>query len=358
MIVKKLKIQYFRNFDSLSLDFSPKMTVIVGDNAVGKTSVIEAINCISTIKSFRTNEYQDLINDSSDYFYLEAELQEGNASNKVSYYCDTKIKRIKLNNFVYSKLSEYVGFFNVVCFSALDFLNLKGSASERRKMFDLIFCQISKDYLVMSNYYKKLLKDRNTLLKGFILENRSEDEKLIDVITEQLIQYGNKIIDYRKQIISKLSKFAEKIHLEISGKIENLKLEYSPSVDKLTKEVYKKTFSDDLKRGFTTVGPHRDDYIFIVNNKNVGIFGSQGQQRNAILSSKLAMAELIFEIKKEAPTLLLDDVFSELDKNRQNALINSLNPNFQTIITTASISDLDKEILDKALIIKLDKRSE
>ncbi len=358
MIVRKIKIQYFRNFNTLNLEFSPKMTVIVGDNAVGKTSVIEAINCISTIKSFRTNEYQDLINDSSNYFYLEADLEEANTSNKVSYYCDAKAKRIKLNNFVYSKLSEYVGFFNVICFSALDFLKLKGTGSERRKMFDLIFCQISKDYLFVSNYYKKLLKDRNTLLKSFILENRSEVRELIDVVTEQLIQYGNKLIDYRKKTIIELSKFAEKIHLEISGKIETLKLEYSSSVAELTKAAYDKTFSDDLRRGFTTVGPHRDDYIFIVNNKNVAVFGSQGQQRNAMLSSKLAMAELIFEIKKEAPTLLLDDVFSELDKNRQNALINSLNPNFQTIITTASISDLDKEILDKALIIKLDKRSE
>lgn len=358
MIVRKLKIQNFRNFRTLDLEFSPKMTVIVGDNAVGKTSVIEAINCISSIKSFRTNEYQDLINDSSKYFYLEADLEEDLTSNKVAYYCDSNVKRLKLNNFVYSKLSDYVGFFNVICFSALDFLKLKGAGNERRKMFDLIFCQISKDYLFMSNYYKKLLKDRNALLKGFILENRSETKKLIDVVTEQLIQYGNKLIDYRKQIIIELSKFAEKIHLDISGKDEILRIEYSPSVNELSKEVFDKSFSEDLRRGFTTLGPHRDDYIFIVNNKNVGIFGSQGQQRNAILSSKLAMAEMIFKIKKEAPTLLLDDVFSELDKNRQNALINSLNLNFQTIITTASISDLDKEILDKAFIIKLDKRSE
>ena len=225
-------------------------------------------------------------------------------------------------------------------------------------MFDLVFCQISKDYLFMTNYYKKLLKDRNTLLKRLTFENRNDLQNLLEVITEQLIDYGNKIIEFRKNNIRKISEFASCNHYKISKNLETFELQYIPSFNMLTKQIYDFSYAEDLKKGYTTIGPHRDDYSFIVNNKNVAIFGSQGQQRNAVLSVKLGMADFIFEIKKEAPTLLLDDVFSELDKERQNSLINSLNPNFQTIITTASISDLDKRILDNALIVELDKRSE
>lgn len=358
MIIKNLKIANFRNFNQFKIEFSPKITVIVGDNAVGKTSIIEAVNCVSSIKSFRTNDYYELINTSADYFFLEAALEANDCLSKVTYYCDKQVKKIKLNNFLYSKLSDFVGYFNVVCFSALDFLKLKGSGLDRRKMFDLIFCQISKDYLFVSNYYKKLLKEKNALLKSLIFENRSDLQKLNEVVDEQLIEYGNKIIQFRRQFVDKISEFAAEHHLKISNQLEVFKLTYSPSVEELRKEDYKKSFNEDLKRGYTKIGPHRDEYIFIVNNKNVAVFGSQGQQRNAVLSVKLAMADLVFEIKKEAPTLLLDDVFSELDRTRQNALISSLNLNYQTIITTASISDLDNKILDNALVVKLDRRSE
>ena len=358
MFIKKIKIQQFRVFLEYEVAFSPNVTVIYGDNAVGKTSIIEAVNCISSIKSFRTNDYLELINDSSEYFYLEATLKSENLENKVTYYCDKQVKKIKINNCLYSKLSEFVGFFNVVCFSALDFLILKGSGNERRKMFDLVFCQISKDYMFVSNYYKKLLKDRNALLKRLILENRSDLQKLIEVVTKQLVEYGNKIIEFREKTIHEISNFAKLHHSKISEQLENFVLTYVPSVERLKMEDYNHSLNEDLKRGYTTIGPHRDDYIFIVNNKNVTIYGSQGQQRNAVLSVKLAMADLIYEIKKEAPTLLLDDVFSELDSKRQNALISSLNPNYQTIITTASISDLDNKILDNALLVKIDKRSE
>lgn len=358
MLIKKIKLQQFRSFLNYEVQFSPNITVIYGDNATGKTSIIEAVNCVSTIKSFRTNDTWELINDSSEYFYLEAILTADNLENKVTYYCDKQVKKIKLNNYLYSKLSDFVGFFNVVCFSALDFLKLKGPSNERRKMFDLVFCQISKDYMFVSNYYKKLLKDRNALLKRLIFENKSDLQQLMEVVSKQLVECGNKIIEFREKMINKISNFANEHHSEISEQLEVLVLKYCPSVEHLKIEDYNNSLNEDLKRGYTTIGPHRDDYIFIVNNKNVTVYGSQGQQRNAVLSVKLAMADLIYEIKKEAPTLLLDDVFSELDRKRQNALVSSLNPNYQTIITTASISDLDNKILDKALLVKIDKRSE
>ena len=358
MKVKSIKIQNFRNFIEYETVFSPFVTIITGDNAVGKTSIIEAINCISTIKSFRTNDQNELINDKSSYFYLECCLINENKEEKITYYNDLNGKKIKLNNFLYQKLSDYLGFFNVVCFSALDFLKLKGASVERRMMFDLVFCQISKDYLFMSNYYKKLLKERNALLKRLSFENRSDLFSLLEVVTEQLITYGNKIIEFRINNLRKISDYSTIFHNKITYNLENLKVEYLTKVSNLTRESFSQCLEEDLRKGYTTIGPHKDDYIFIINNKNVALYGSQGQQRNAILSVKIGTADFIKEIKKEAPTLLLDDVFSELDKSRQNALIDSLNHDYQTIITTASISELDNKILDNALIIKLDKRSE
>ena len=358
MLIKSVKIEKFRKFVEFSIDFSPNITVIKGANAVGKTTIIEAINCLSTIKSFRTNNNVELINEKFDYFYLETVISTKTNYNLVSFYCDKNIKRVKINDKIVKKLSEYIGLFNVVCFSSLDFLKLKGSSSNRREIFELVLCQISKEYLEACNCYKKFLKDRNTLLKSLCLENRNDLIVLLDVINEQLILYGNKIISFRKHFIEKISLFSNKIHYDISNRQEDFCVNYAPCSKMLSKEEYSSKLEEDIKRGYTTIGPHRDDYIFLINGKNVATFGSQGQQRNALLSVKLAIADLIFETKKEAPTLLLDDVFSELDKNRQNALVNYLICKYQTIITTASISDLDKKLLNNAFVVELDKRSE
>lgn len=358
MIIKNLKIEKFRKFVDFSMDFPFNITVIKGENAVGKTTIIEAINCLSTIKSFRTNNNVELINEKFDYFYLETIISTKTNNNFVSFYCDKNIKRVKVNGKIVKKLSEYIGLFNVVCFSSLDFLKLKGSSSNRREIFELVLCQISKDYLDACNCYKKFLKDRNTLLKSLGLQNRNDLRVLLDVVNEQLIEYGNKIVGYRNRFIEKISLLGNKIHYDISNKQEDFCVKYAPCSELLSKEGYALKLEEDIKRGYTTIGPHRDDYIFLVNGKNVAIYGSQGQQRNALLSVKLAIADLIFETKKEAPTLLLDDVFSELDKNRQNALVNYLINKYQTILTTASTSDLDNKLLNNAFVVELDKRSE
>ena len=208
MIIRKIKINNFRCFNQRKIEFSPKNNIILGSNAIGKTSVLEAITCLSVLKSFRTSDQTEIIKEHCDYFYVEGEVLSENKVDVASVYFDKSAKRVKINNYVYKKLSDYVGFFNVVTFSALDFLVLKGTSSERRRMFDLVFCQISKDYLIMSNCYKKLLKDRNTLLKAFILENRGKTLTLIEAVTEQMIEYGNKIIDFRRAFCLKISEFA------------------------------------------------------------------------------------------------------------------------------------------------------
>ena len=354
MTIKKLKIQNFRCFKDINFKFDPVFTIITGKNAVGKSSVLEAVNFLGICKSFRTTDYKELINENSDYFFVEGIISSEDKEDKLSVFSCEGLKTAKINNCKIDKLSEYVGTFNVVSFAALEFFAIKTNSAERRKMFDLVFCQISKDYLNSSNYYKKLLKERNALLKSFIIENNKGLEVLLDAISEQLVFYGNKIIEFRKTFCEKISVYANSIHDKITDGKENLMLEYKQSVNSDFTEKLKTSKNEDLKKGYTTVGPHRDEFIFRVNGKNVMSYGSQGQQKNSILSVKFAMAELIYEIKKEAPTLLLDDIFSELDKKRQNAIIENLNPNFQTIMTTASVSDIDESILKNSLIINLE----
>ena len=357
MTINKIKISNFRCFSDETFHFGPKYTIIFGNNAIGKSTILEAVHLISVCKSFRTNDYRELIRENQDYFYVEGFIEKDNIQDVFTFYADKNVKKAKINNFNLVKLSDYVGSFNVVCFSSLDFLLIKGNPTDRRKMLDLVFCQISKDYLSVSNYYKKFLKDRNALLKRLILENSKQDRILLETVSEQLIFYGKQLIKYRRDFCKTLSSFAGPIHNKISENKEQFQLVYESCVDADYEEKFSNAIEEDLRKGYTTIGPHRDDYIFIINNKNIMVFGSQGQQKNSVISLKLAMAELINEIKKEAPTLLLDDVFSELDKNRQNALVRNLNQNFQTIITTASISDIDKSIIDNSLIINLEKRS-
>ena len=358
MIIRKIKINNFRCFNQRKIAFSPKNNIILGSNAIGKTSVLEAITCLSVLKSFRTSDQTEIIKEHCDYFYVEGEVLSENKLDVASVYFDKSAKRVKINNYVYKKLSDYVGFFNVVTFSALDFLVLKGTSSERRRMFDLVFCQISKDYLIMSNYYKKLLKDRNTLLKAFILENRGKTLTLIETVTEQMIEYGNKIIDFRRAFCLKISEFAKKAHFKISSGLEEFALKYSSSCDKLSKEVFLKSFEEDKRKGYTTVGPHRDDYIFIINNKNIGEYGSQGQQKAALLCVKIALSEMFCKEKNVSPIVLLDDVFGELDAAKQNELLSLFQNVEQVIMTTTTLSDIDEKMLINANVIYLNEKEE
>jgi DNA replication and repair protein RecF len=270
-----------------------------------------------------------------------------------------KIKKIKRNNDTYKTLGEYIGYMNIVYYDPTDFYIFQGSPLLRRRFFDILFCQISKNYLNASTNYKKLLKDRNSLLKDMVEKNNKTTKNLLDVITKQLIENGKKMINSRNKIIRELDKYAFEMHKSLTNGKERFSLRYLPSVS-IEEYEYKmeSNLNEDLMRGTTMIGPHKDDYIFIINNKNIGDYGSQGQQKSAILSVKLASVELINEVKKQYPIVLLDDVFSELDKDRQNQLIKILNRKAQTIITTATLSDVEENVLSLAKILELKERGE
>lgn len=347
----------FRCFKKCMIHFEPGVNIISGPNAIGKTTVLEAIHVLCLTKSNRTSRDQELIMNGSIGFEVSGVLKKEGLITNVGIFYSNKNKRVKINNYLYRTISEFIGMLNVVAFVPSDLFLFLGSPLIRRRELDLMLCQISRKYMIALSQYNKLLKERNYLLKEF--ENIKDAITLIGVITDQLFEEGSTIISYRDSFIKKVNTIIYEKHLMISDKREKLFINYVPSVNTNNyKNTMIKALPEDIKKKITTYGPHRDDYTFHINGKNVSEYGSQGQKRNAILSTKLAFVDLIYDTKKEYPMLLLDDVFSELDKKRQNSLIKTLDKNVQTIITTSTLSDIDEDLLKTAKLIKLNSGGE
>lgn len=357
MRINSLKLKNFRCYSSKEMAFSTQRTVLVGANAIGKTSIIESIYLLSIGKSPRTSIDSDLIKNGENAFFVAGNFETKTSRFNVSISFEGNHKCIKKERNLIKRLSDYLGTVDVVWFSSDDLKLISGTPMERRISFDRIICQISKVYYDALSNYKKVLKERNALLKRLIFENNSKNRILLDVLSEKLIKEGKTIISIRSKIAKKISSLIAEKHCLIGSKEEIIELKYLPSIDINNYETrIKDSFNEDIERGNTSFGPHKDDYIFIINNKNIASQGSQGQQRNAILALKLAEVNLIYEVKKEYPILLLDDVFSELDKQRQNNLMNGLDKDVQTIITTTTISDIDKDILQSSNVVKMERR--
>lgn len=359
MLIKKLQLINFRCYSEKTIEFDPSLTIIHGSNASGKTSILEAIHVLGLAKSYRASNDFDLIKINELSYSVKGLILNQKREDVVVVLNSNKVKKIKKNNDVYKTLSDYIGYMNVVYYDPTDFSIFQGSPSLRRRFFDILYCQISKHYLTATTEYKRLLKERNILLKELSVKNDKQTKNVLDVVTKQLVMHGKKIILMREKITRELEILANNKHKELSAGKERFALRYRPnvSVDDYENKIFN-NLNEDLIRGTTLVGPHRDDYIFIINNKNIGDYGSQGQQKSAILSVKLASVELINEVKKQYPIVLLDDVFSELDKTRQNQLIKMLNRKAQTIITTATITDVEDSVISLARVIELEERGE
>lgn len=346
MIVEELKVINYRNYEQMHLKFHPRLNVFIGNNAQGKTNLLEAIYLCSAGKSFRTNRDQELINMSKKQAYVNVKVNKvnTNANIEVRLNMDRK-KDIKVNKIPLIKLGELLGNLNVVLFSPEDLKLIKEGPSERRKFMDREICQISTKYYYTLGQYNKILQHRNKLLKynkGKILD--------IEVWDEQLSSTGALLMFYRKNFMKKISLLGKLMHRKITEYGETLEVIYEPNVNiKYDDEVshikekilqkLKETFNTDIQRRLTTSGPHRDDMILKINNLDVKTYGSQGQQRTAVLSLKLAELELVKGEVGEYPILLLDDVMSELDIKRQSYLVNNLK-NVQTFITTTMMDNL------------------
>jgi len=347
MYVSSLTLQNYRNYDKLSILLHPGLNIFFGDNAQGKTNIIESIYLCGTGRSHRTFREKEMIYWQRDRGYVKAEI------NKKDFVTTIEInlisgssKYVKVGNVKINRLSELLGNLNVVLFSPEDLKLVKEGPIFRRRFLDIEISQVKPGYFYNLNQYNKVLMQRNNLLKSIKYDNSLL--KTLDVWDEQLSQYGSYIVNYRMEFVKKISILAKLIHRKITDGNEEFDVLYSTDFkESMNREdikigIYKnllKNRQKDILRGTTSSGPHRDDMDFYINNIDVKAFGSQGQQRTAALSLKLSELEFIKSECSEYPVLLLDDVLSELDTTRQKYLLDSLK-NVQTILTCTSINDI------------------
>lgn len=358
MYIEQLQLKNYRNYEQLELSFENKVNVILGENAQGKTNVMESIYVLAMAKSHRTSNDKDLIRWDQEYAKIEGRIQKSSGPLPMQLVISKKGKKAKCNHLEQQKLSQYVGNMNVVMFAPEDLHLVKGSPQVRRRFIDMEIGQVSPVYLHAVSQYQKVLQQRNHYLK--LLQTRKQtDETMLEILTEQFIAAAVKIIKKRYEFLYLLEKWAIPIHEGISRGLETLQIKYKPSADvseqqDLSKmiEVYEEKFFQvkkrEIDRGMTMFGPHRDDLLFFVNDRDVQTFGSQGQQRTTALSVKLAEIELIHAEIGEYPILLLDDVLSELDDYRQSHLLNTIQGKVQTFVTTTSVDGIDHQTLKEA----------
>lgn len=342
MYINRIKLKNFRNYEEQEIELEPNINIFYGDNAQGKTNIIESIFLCAIGKSFRTSKDKELIKFDKDYTSVNIEFEKSDRSGKIKIDIGNK-KEIYVNGIKIKKLSELLGNLNIVIFTPDDIQILKEGPQKRRRFLDIMIGQLRPNYIHYLNLYNKTLEQRNNYLKQIRLENKSED--MLEIWNEKLAEYGEKIFNYRNEFIEKIKNKIEDIHNDITSNNEKIKIEYESNCS--NKEEYIKLLKErtklDIIKGFTTKGVHRDDFVIYINNEPVNIYGSQGQNRTVILSLKIAELQVIYDEIGEYPILLLDDFMSELDEKRRNNFIDNIK-NTQVIITcTEKIKNINTE---------------
>lgn len=358
-----LKLINFRNYGSLNINFSGGFNIIYGDNAQGKTNIVEAIFMCSSGRSHRTSKDMDMIRIGEKSYYIKLASQKdiGDTIIEIVYEKEGK-KRVRINEIPARKIGDLMGNLNTVIFSPEDLMIIKEGPSERRRFIDITLSQLKPSYFFDLQQYMKVLEQRNTLLKEIQLNKALIDT--LDIWNKNLADIGSRIIRARNEFIKKLSSVAEKNHKKLTNERENLSIRYNPSIhsndmDDIneTSRSFLKTLENtkklELIKNVTMCGPQRDDYEIILDGISLKLYGSQGQQRTAILSMKLAEIDIMKEDTGEYPVLLLDDVMSELDQNRQKYLFENLK-DIQTFITCTDKSFFQERITGNASFFKID----
>ena len=388
MYIEKLKLKNYRNYSEIEISFNKNVNIIYGNNAEGKTNLLESIYMCSTSKSHRNSKESEIINFNEKEAHIKIFFKKENLNNKeiiIDIQLNKESKKgIAVNGVKVEKISEFLGLFNVILFAPEDLNIIKEGPQVRRKFIDFFICQIDKLYVVSLNNYNKTLNQRNILLKDINNSNVNKNDliDIIDVYDEKLVEYGTNIILKRKENIEKISKLIKDIYYKISDEKENLIINYendiinflgakhcdstvieakqcepkasgvnaygtlnTEKIKELKNNYLKKlkeTRETDIKNQYTLIGPHRDDISFFINEKDIKKFGSQGQKKLTAISLKLSELEMLKKYINETPILLLDDVFSEIDETRQKLLVSNLK-GIQTIITCTGIK---KNIFD------------
>ncbi len=338
MIITSIELLNYRNYGELHMDLSSGTNILYGNNAQGKTNVLEAVYICCTTKSHRGSKDKEIIRFKEEEAHIKLTLEKDSVPYRIDMHLKkNKAKGIAVNGIPIHKASELFGIANVVFFSPEDLNIIKNGPAERRRFVDLELCQLNKLYVHALVQYNKIVVQRNKLLKE--LSFHPDYESTLDVWDTQLISYGIQVIEYRKEFISQLNEIIRDIHYKLSGKKEKLVIVYEPNVKPENFEASLiKNREQDIRQKTTLSGPHRDDITFLVNDIDIRKFGSQGQQRTAALSLKLSEIELVKKLARDYPILLLDDVLSELDSERQNQLLLSIH-HIQTMITCTGLDD-------------------
>ncbi|MDY2699945.1 MAG: DNA replication/repair protein RecF [Lachnospiraceae bacterium] len=338
MIIKSLELADFRNYETLNISFDKGTNILYGDNAQGKTNILEAIYVSATTKSHKGSKDKEIVNFNKEEAHIRTYLEKEDVEYRVDMHLrKNKSKGIAINGQKIKKAADLLGLLNVVFFSPEDLSIIKNGPSERRRFADLELCQLDNFYLYNLNHYNKIINQRNKLLKDMYFNPGLKET--LNIWDSQLVSFGSKIIERRDLFAKQLCEIIGEIHKKLSGGKEELIIQYEPDVfiedfERKMRENQEK----DIRSKMTSTGPHRDDFSFIVNGIDIRKYGSQGQQRTAALSLKLSEIELVKKMTKDTPVLLLDDVLSELDSNRQNYLLNSIG-DIQTIITCTGLDE-------------------
>ena len=354
MKIQHLKLLNFRNYEKMELSFSPNYNIIYGNNGVGKTNLVESIYVLALTKSFRGSVDKVLIMNNKDVCRVEGTISD-KFETKYKIIIKDGGKKVKINDTKIDKLSDYISKISVVLFNPDDLRFIKDSPSVRRKAINLEISQINNAYLKNLSMYNKLLKQRNSYLKTTNINANSSSEYL-DILTNKIIDYGEAIYRSRKKYIELINQKIGEIYFKICG-ISDLELQYISDFKDFNKDKIVKKYKENLQRdiilGKTTFGVHHDDVRFIFNHQNIKDYGSEGQQKNAIIAYKFTEIEIYKSIRDDFPILILDDLFSELDQNKINNILNLIDDNIQTFITTTEIEKINQQIVDKSKLFKV-----
>lgn len=354
MKIDSLSLMNFRNYETLNISFG-NLNIIYGLNGSGKTNIVEAIYMLALTKSFRINNDKIMIKKGKIKAKIKGNVLKKNDENEFGVEISNDGKIVTINGEKQDKVSDYVSRINVILFNPSDTRLIDDAPSERRKMLNIEISQIYKEYLVVLTNYQRILKQRNFYIRGMYI-NGSYTSEYLDILTKKLVEYGKVICKYRQDFIDNINKYIKSNYEKIFGS-GTLKIRYvstfkNKSEDDLIKK-FKNNYQRELSVGKTLEGIHHDDIMFILDNNNLKEWGSEGQRKNAIISFKLAEINVINEIKGYYPILILDDLFSELDKEKITNLLGMLDRNVQTFITTTDLKNISKKVIKDAKKIKV-----
>lgn len=355
MRLNEISLQHYRNYQEVTLNFPKKLNIFLGENAQGKTNLLESIYVLAMTRSHRTSNEKELIHWDTSTAKVSGIIEKKTGNVPLEIQISTKGRKTKVNHIEQKRLSSYIGQLNVILFAPEDLSLVKGSPQLRRKFIDMELGQVNPIYLYDLVQYQSVLKQRNHYLKQ-LAEKKQSDLIYLDILTEQLVEFGSKVLLARLEFVKKLEHWANLLHKKISHEKETLSIDYFSSIplDKnafsleMIQQQFHQTLLEnrtrELFKANTFLGPHRDDLLFNVNGQNVQTYGSQGQQRTTALSIKLAEIDLMYAETGEYPVLLLDDVMSELDNERQLHLLETIEGKVQTFLTTTSLDHLTNKL--------------